>query len=284
MGQGFARQNNNTTTGTGAPNFTPAFVGQEYIDSQTGSIYKAMGTSGAYNWAYIGRGATSAFNKDTVPGLVGWWDATMTDYVTKDAGNNVTAFYDMSDGAKNFVNSSATKPVWTENVFGTLPGIYFGGAAYLYTNSFTAIGQPNTYFIVIKPTAWSTGTNQDIIGGHEAGGGAYNGQVIGKATSNLNVYLHGRPSSAQGPALTNTTPVLLTCTFNGSSSSIAINDNAPVTLIIGSSGIDNLYLGTAPYGSPYTGYFGAGMLFSSTLSDANKAIVRTMLNNKFALF
>lgn len=56
---------NPVSTGSGGPNSTPTYVGQEYIDTANGNVYVATGTSSSANWTELVSG------NSTVSGTTG---------------------------------------------------------------------------------------------------------------------------------------------------------------------------------------------------------------------
>lgn len=44
---------NPISSGSGAPNSTPSFIGQDYIDTTGKKVYKATGTSSSSDWTIL---------------------------------------------------------------------------------------------------------------------------------------------------------------------------------------------------------------------------------------
>lgn len=272
--------------GVTAPTAVPLYVGQTYINTLTGAIYIASGTAGTYNWGYVGQGATSAFNKNTVAGLVGWYDAADATTITKGAGDAVTQWADKSDRAAHLATTPATKPVWTDATQNGLPAIYFGGATHIYQTGLTdqTSATPSSY-IVIKPTNWSTGGTQKII---DCGNATPTSLFyLGKNNGNTNNILFSYNQSSTGTSgVTNSNPFIVGLRVNAASSVVNIN-GTDSTITLGGAGAlsTRLYLGSdIAAGSLYTGYICELLLFNGLLSNANDVVVRNYLNNKWAVY
>lgn len=167
MTQGFTSSTpfQKTITGKTAPQFIPYFVGQEYINTTTGAIYKAVGTKGIYNWGMIGKGEVSSFTKDTVPNIFAWWKADHG--VTKNGGNLVSAWTDYVNGWA-IINSGGTDmPLWEENKYNNQPGITFDGSNdYLSLNT-SDTGNSWTFFTIFSIN--TTYTDLRILVDHGGG-------------------------------------------------------------------------------------------------------------------
>ena len=264
--------------GQGAPIITPQFVGQQYVDTSTGSIYAAVGTNGLYNWGFVGSGSLTSFNKDTVSGLLGWYDASDVSTITKDGGNNVTTWNDKSATNKSLVNTLAGKPVYTTNVQNGLPGIYFSGSTTGISSNAFSIASPMTMFLVVRPTGWSTGTTQNIT---SMPGGVMEAQKTNGATSLL-LY---NGATLTGGSLVNNTPYIITMIGNGGSSSIQINNNTPTTGTAGSATASYVLLGYHnSSGNYYVGYICELLIYSTNVASTNQILIQTYLNNKWGIY
>lgn len=258
-------------TGTGAPTMVPAFIGQEYIDESTGKIYKAIGTFGSYNWAYIGQGGLSAFTKDSVPGLIAWYKADSG--ITKDAGNLVSVWADQSDSGFHLAQPTSTnQPLYVENVINGHPVLQFNGTDNtIFRNPFV-LAQPYTVFIVGKFIT-ADATQRTFFSGGAA-------MAFDSQASKFRFY--AGTSLYHGSQDTNNH--IFTIVGNGNTSHIVIDttDNAGAA---GATGFGYLYIGSYGAGSTWGNINLAEMLiFNSDLSDANRAIVLAELNNKYAIY
>lgn len=286
MTHGFSTQRAAVTEGLGAPNITPSYIGQEYYDLSTGSIYKAMGTNGKWNWAFLGRGSLSSFTKDTVSGLVGWFDTSDLTTVTKDSSDLVTVWYDKSGTNRNLNSVSATKPVWYENSINNLPGIFFGGSSFIYGTSLSAINSSyQTLYVVVRPTAWSTGTYQNIITEATASTTTFG---LLKDTGNTNIYTYSyNVSQANSGSLTSSNNYIVGVKYNGSSGWCSVNGSRTniTTGTTGSNDTTTLYVACNISGTQiYTGYVSEILIFNTILSDSDDTIVQTYLNNKWGIY
>ena len=275
------------TSGATAPSSVPAKIGDIYV--QTGTVRNFFGATGntlTTDWAYLGSALSGTFTAATVAGLVSWYDASNPVNFVKDGGNNVTTWYDNSGTGKTLVNTPATKPVYTANVQNGLPALYFGGSTYISSNTFTAIGGARTYFVAFKPTSWTSGSgNQRVISCYR-GDSTSMGFQFSKFASNVLCFVDNIINSFNNGSLTNTTPVLATIVQNDTSSSIKINDTAPTSGTLSLANIVNIMLGAQAYTATefFTGYIFEQLTYTGALSTDNQLIIRTYINNKWALW
>jgi len=277
MTQGFTSPQNNlkTLTGTTAPTLTPSFIGQEYININTGSVYKAIGTSGSYNWAFIGKGALAAFNKDSISGLVGWHDFSDVSLMTL-SGTNILSIADKSDSAIALTRETTHISTYTENVQNGLSACLCGTSS-LYGATTVSYGTTFTRAVVIQPTGWGTGGYQVIVGHNSIG-------VVGKYAGNTNLHLYNG-ASATVTALTNTALYIIVAVFNGASSFCYVNGTKYTIATPGTSTLSRLNIG-ADYGvgEYFIGYLMETLTFSSVLNETECGVLNTYLNNKWAIY
>lgn len=287
MAQGFTQaQPNMILQGQGVPNIIPSYVGQLYLDQTTATMYIACGTLGSYSWGVFAQGSLNAFNKNTVPNLKGWYDATDLTTITKDGSNNVTAWYDKSDARRNLLLTPATKPLWTANIKNNLPGIFFNGAAYLNgTGLVDLASNTQTLYVVMKPMAWGTGGYQNVVTQLNIGTPVFD-FVKNTGTTNIYTFSYNTINGNSG-TLIDTTPYIVTIKYNGASGWCKVN-NIQTNIITGtawSGDCVQLILGCSYNATQfYTGYYMEILIFNTALTDNYDAIVRTYLNNKWNIF
>lgn len=277
MTQGFSNQlftpTQSVLTGSGAPTMVPSFIGQEYVDTSNGNMYKAVGTSGSYNWAFIGQGGLSTFNKNSVPGLRFWVKSDAG--ITKDAGNLVSNWNDQSDSGWHLAQATAgSKPLYVDNVINGLPVIRFDGSSDYMNNVSLAINQPSTTFmvgnyIVVDATediSMSCGTNSIVM--NTAGGkfDTYAGTHIGTYVADTNKHIW-------------------IAVHNGASSKI-ITDQTTTTGNAGTANMAQIMIGWYTAGGAYYANINIGeiLIYNSALSSTNMATVSAYLNNKWAIY
>jgi hypothetical protein len=264
------------TEGHGAPTETPNRRGEEYYDLDTGAIYKSIGTEGPWNWAYVGRGMLTSFNKDTIPGMVLWLDSSDDSSFVKDSGGLVSQWNDLSGNSRHFSQTTATyKPIFTPNYKNSLPAVIFDGSNdFLVAPSFTQ-AQPFTIFVVgryisLESQRYMLGCNNaDPLGLDSSASkwGMYFGTGVVGLAMNINYHI-------------------FTATINSTSTIQQIDATISTALNPGTSSIvSNIYLGSGNNGG-YTGNVAVSalLMYSGTLSTADKTTVQTMLNNKFAIY
>lgn len=275
MTHGFSSQRAPIIEGLGTPNITPSYIGQEYYDLSTGSIYKAMGTNGKWNWAFVGRGSLSEFNKNTISGLVGWHDFSDVSTMTLD-GTNILSITDKSDSNITLLRESTHINTYTEDVQNGLSACLCGTSS-VYGATTTSYGTSFTRAVVIKPTGWGTGGYQAIVGHNSIG-------VIGKYTGNTNLHLYNGASAAV-TALTNTTPYIVIGVFNATSSFCYVNGVKYTIPTPGTSTLTRLNAG-ADYlvGEYFTGYLFETLTYDSVLTEDECEILNVYLNNKWGIY
>ena len=232
MSQGFVNQQQNyTIQGVGSPTVIPQFVGQQYIDISIGAIYIATGTIGIYNWGYVGSGNVS---NDYLVGLTSWYDAS--DSITPITnGSTLTGWNDKGSQLNHLVNVEGT-PQYMTNIQNGLPAAYFSGAQSIYGSNKADVSQPQTHFLVFKPTGWSTGIYQGIIT-------MLANNTIFKNTGATTIGI-AAGSNVIGQSISNNTCNIASVVFNGASSSITINNNSTVVGNAGTNSNTNLpYIG-----------------------------------------
>lgn len=260
-------------SGSGAPSITPRFKGDTYIDNSSGYIYISTGTGGAYNWGYVGQGGISTFTKTSVSGLKFWVKADTG--ITKDGGDLVSGWDDQSDSGWHLAQATATnKPLYVANIINGHPVVRFDGSDnYIFNNS-PSIAQPNTTFIVGKFIV-ADATNDYLLSG---GSNCAILNISGsKFATNAGTELAG--------AAANTNNHIWTIVHNGASSHI-ITDTSNTAGNANTTGISDIYLGARYDLGAFWGNVEIAeiLIYDSDLSDANRAIVLSYLNSKYAIY
>jgi hypothetical protein len=180
----------------------------------------------------------------------------------------------------NHLTTINSAPKYTTNVQNGLPAVLFDGIddACLGANK-ADIAQPTTQFIVFKGTGWSTGTYQIICEMIASS------QNFAKYTGNTTLRLYAG-TALVGASLSSNTTYLLTGIFNGTSSSVEVNNGAYIGGNAG-TGTNTMYpiigAGTT-YAYPFTGYVMEWLVYTGNLSEADRTTCRTYLNTKWAIY
>ena len=261
------------TTGTIAPTATPSRIGDEYINTATGAYYKATGTSGFWNWAFLGQGATSA---DYRTNLVGCWDATNGPTPAIN-GSTLTAWNDLGSGLNHISNITNT-PKYYANIQNGLPAVYFDGSSRMYGTDKGDVAQPTTHFLIFKGTSWGTGDYQYIID-------MIDSQIIGKNNTSTKIDIYAG-AHATGDSLTNNTTYLATVVFNGASSTIKTNVGGANT-VNPSTGTNTMYPNIGSGASAvylFIGYVMEWRVYTGALTSDQQIQVQSFLNNKWGIY
>lgn len=263
-------------TGTTAPTMAPSFIGQEYYNTADGSMYKAMGTSGYWNWGMVGRGSLSEFNKDTVDNIFAWWEADSG--VTKDAGNLVSGWTDTINGWK-LINSGGTdRPLWEGTKYNNKPGITFDGSNDYLSLDTSDTGTSFTFLSVISIN--TTYTDLRILVDH---GGPAKYVCAYKTPSQF--YIGDAGYTAMGTYSINT-PYLIVGRSQGTNLYGRINDGSE-TLV--KSGYTTT-LAAMRFGQYWSGGYHCNgtvcehLIYNASLTEENIQKVMAYLNNKYAIY
>lgn len=292
MAQGFSSTNQAQSyviTGNGAPTTIPKFTGQIYRDNTTGSMYIASDTNGSYNWAFIGKGSTSEFTKDTIPGIFAWYDANELSTITLDSSSRVIYWKDKSGKGKDLIKTTGGgmdpvyAPTYEENGINNKYSVFFNGALAkrLFTAEFSVVAQPFTWVTVTRQTNVTTSGEQTI---HD---GAYSTScrnVLYKQNGAINLNMYAGGGVSVGNALTTDPEIRFSC-YNGASSYHIKNNDSKTTGNPGTQPLRGIMVG-ADVNSLLPGYFHLGemIIYNRALSDSEIDIVRTYLNNKYTVY
>ena len=278
------------TTGSGAPISTPGKAGDIYVDTTNGTMYMAMGTAGSFNWGAIGQGSFNSFTASTVPGIINWYKADGS--LTYDGGGAVSQWNDASGNNDNLIQSTTiNKPTWMASQINGLPAVYFGGVnSYIGKASGCVIstGIPATTFIVAKTP--NSASDQCIFGT------ADNGYVgLGRVSDGKLDYFQYNNLNNTPSVPTTSAYYLITCSNTGIANTgwMETNAGADRVLINNASGYgmftSAITRGIGAYNGgvttlPFNGYVAEIIGYNGNLSVANIAIVKTYLNNKYAIY
>jgi len=228
-----------------------------------------------------------------------WVDANFG--VKKDGSNYVSKLYDLSDNDYDFTQSSAgTYPVWTANQQNGLATIYFDG-----TNDFllqSTIGKQDSFTASAVAKLSDSANARTLWGSRTAtsgsqwtfaytfGGGAacaygsiseQSGALVTSGYTANDIVTTSSYHLRSDRYATGATTLYLY--INGSSKSLTYGQTAADA----NTGADKYFvLGTWGNGgvSYFQGYIGSYVLFSSSLSDANRGYVESFLNTKYAIY
>lgn len=263
------------TSGAGAPTSTPTAIGAIYIDTSSGAIYIASGTSGSYNWGYVGSGALSADYRDN---LLTCYDASNGPTPTTNGGT-LTGWNDLGSKTNTLSVVSGT-PKYYESIQNGLPAIYFDGSSHMTGSNLADTAQPCTSFIVFKGTNWGTGAEQYIC---QMEAYCYSFIKLNAATT---LSTCGGSAVITADSLSNNVCYLGTLISNGASSSLQVNQNTASTGNPGNSANSNYpaIASASGGGSKYTGYVMEWRVYAGLLTAEQIQQVQSFLNNKWGIY
>lgn len=221
------------------------------------------------------------FNKNTVAGLTSWYDASDS-LVPNTDGATLTQWTDKSDTANHLTTVNNTPKCYV-NIQNGLRAAYFTGpasAASIVGANKADSNQPQTHFLVFKPTAWSTGTWQVIVDMQT------DEQRIAKQTGTTKITCYAGTAHLVGDSVSDNTCSLITTIFNGASSSIQLNNNTAVTGNPGTRLNSNYpIVGAGPTNTEsYTGYIMEWLVYDGALTTGQQTTVKNYLNSKWAVY
>lgn len=266
-------------TGIGAPTHRPTAIGQTYVDTDTLNVYISAGTSGAYNWAFVGKGLSSDFTTTTVPNIFAWWSA---DYgITKDGGDLVSSWADKVNGWA-IVNTGGTdRPLFAsaDTSFNGQPSLAFDGSNDYLELNHTETGNAFTYFSVFSVD--QVYTDVRVFDYH----GAY--AHLG-AEKNPSQFIVGTSSFTDMGTYSTSTKYLISMRATGAGGVMyaQVNNGAVTSVATGyTSAVDSTRFGSY-WGGTYATKcrIAESITYNANLSDANIAIVKAYLNNKYAIY
>lgn len=215
----------------------------------------------------------NSINPASFPGLALWLKGNAI--VGLNDGDPITTWSDSSGNGNNATQSTAgSKPLYKTNVLNGLPGVLFDITDdSLSVTSISFSDNSNlTFFIVYNILSGFTGAhrtldgigNNWLLGPHESFHRHYNGDFIQGPASDANfVYA----------TLVNTADVGATLRINGSTSGSNTNTIGP-----GAGGINI----SAP-SEPANGYVMELLIYNSSFSGSNVALMESYLTSKYAL-
>jgi len=274
----------NVLSGSGIPTMTPSFIGQQYIDIPTGSIYAASGTGGAYNWALLGVGGTSEFTKDSVANMVYWADFNDPNFLVYDTGTKRVSTIINKQGSTiyNITQSNDSyRGSYIANAVNGKGVLRLDAATRFYEADVTNIAQPGTVFYVFANhmpqggymAVWGTATSYSLIDYNVTGYDA--GKVCMESGTRIVIgsYVQGGRN-------------MVSMVHNGASSWGQVNNNAVVAGNIGTGD----FLNTLNIGRPWTvgNYFNGDICeiiaYNRVLTAAEITKVQAYLNNKWGVY
>ena len=249
------------------------------LDIYTGSTaaYSLMKISSSYSGACI-RVRRSSDNTEQDIGFVGndLDTASMKTFVGSNDGF-VATWYSQTGSNNATQTTAANQPrIMLAGVIeraNTKPCIRFINAPNMKLNVAVTISQPNSTFIVGQsPTG---DNNRHFIDG------ALSRQIIGYANGNfvlfagtvLNNVVSGSATSFQ----------LMTALFNGSSSTIQINNGTKTTGAGGSNNLQNPIIGSAQNNQSIDGLI-SELIFFSNNQSANETGIKSNINTRYSIY
>ncbi|MCL4712164.1 MAG: hypothetical protein KJZ73_13055 [Pseudorhodoplanes sp.] len=217
--------------------------------------------------------ADTAFAPTDIAGCAFW---VRTDTVTKDGSNLVSSWTDLS-GNNRHATEATNKPLWVDALVNGHPAIRFDGSNdKLVTPGFT-VNAPFTCLAVFKNVAV---TNDRRVVSFNTTVGASINQRTGP-----NIRLQGNGNDGPSVSTDTTSFHRYFCTWNGSSSVIAIDNGSDQTS--GSDISQNLALveiGTSSALGTYSNVEIAEMIvYDSVISGANRTNLATYLQTRYNL-
>lgn len=227
---------------------------------------------------------TPAFSPFSIVG------STVTNWYKADSGvtntgdnTNATAWADNSTLADNLTVTTGNTPKYYTNIQNSLPAVLFDGAGEMGGGLRSAVEQPQTWFIVFKPTSWGTGTYQVLFAGNFSG--CYSYQQFYKNTGDATTTLFALNASVAGDSLSSNNTYLETGVINGATSSTTINAGTTHTGSVGSYNT-GIYTRMASDGGCcyYAGYIMEVLIYHGALTPTDIAAVKSYLNGRWAIY
>ena len=236
----------------------------------------ATGTSGSFNWAFLGQGSLSADYRDN---LLRCWDASNGPNPAVN-GATITDWADISGNNHTLTQATGVYGAlkYYVAIQNGLPATYCDGASTLGGANLADAVQPHTHFVVFKPTAWATGAEQNIIGMYQST------QLLGKTSGNTTSFIYAG-TAMSGGVVSNNVAHIYTAVFNGATSSIQVDTGAATVGNVGTAS-SSMYpwVGGNANANYYTGYVMEWRVYTGVLTTDKQTQVRTFLNNKWGVY
>ena len=235
-------------------------------------------------WARAVRfsGTAAAFSPfDIVGSTVTNWYKADAGLNTSEPGATITTWADSSGSAySSTLNSTAGTIKVSSITQNGISMVYCDGSSQMGGSNKTDVAQPHTWFLVFRPTAWTSAGTYQFIVQMEA-----DVQQLRKRGTLLTVEFYAG-TAIDGGTINNNTTTMLTTIFNGASSSLAINGGAPTTGNAGTNGSTSYPVICAASAGlyRYTGFIMEWLVYSGALSAADQTTVRNHLNSKWAIY
>lgn len=265
-----------TDYSAGVPTSTPTAAFQLSLSTRTGTMYVSVGTN-IWNWGFLVQGPLTQWTASSPAGLTSWYDASNGPTPTT-SGSTLTAWNDLSATANHLTTVSGTPNVSSITQNG-LPMVYFDGAEYIHGSNKADGAQPNTFFIVFKPTAWGTGATQVLFDMMAASN-------IFQKTNGASTVETYAGLFLVGASVSNYSPTLLTSVLNGANSTISVNGGADtVGNAAAQTNTNYPTIGSrVGYAFQFTGYIMEVLVYSGAMSADDQAKVKSHLNAKWAIY
>lgn len=226
----------------------------------------------------IPQSSAAAFSPTDISGLKGWYKADALSY---NDGDSVTTWTDSSGNGYDLTQTTSAKPKFKTNIINGKPVVRFiESQGYdIYNGTNPSISQPYTMLVV--GTHNVTGSNLAITDGGDGITRSHCIYVVGN-------YPYMFAGSVQQGVNTFSDDVFYTwmCNFNGASSALYRNGaDQSLSGNPGASGLTGLTLGSnvrAGGGSYWGGDIAEVLIYDSTLSAPNRALVDSYLQTKYA--
>ena len=209
------------------------------------------------------------FSPDDVSGLGAWYDANDSSTITKDVNDRVSQ-WDDKKGTDNLTQTTGgNQPLLLAANQNGKDVIDFVGSRFM-TNSITSVAQPQTWYLSMIPPSSSGTTRRPLVSDAQQfhTSGASNSWKIDAGTELS--FTENLGSSF----------VIIKLVFNGSSSSIHVNDVSKASGNAGTGTAGSLNV-AGKFSNFADNKFGEILRYDSTISSADNTSIMNYLNNKW---
>jgi len=212
---------------------------------------------------------------DYLTSLYSWYD-TSDSVSSSGNGSRVRSITDKGSKGNNLTTISGNPWHYT-NVQNGKGAIFFNGTSFIAGSAQGSEAQPQTHFLVITPTGWGAGDQQEPVSMYN------NSQCFYKPSGATTINTYAGNTLA-GPSIGNN-PYIIAATFDSSQSILSVNGSSYYTGNT-STGVasHNPTIGANGSSFGYTGYFMEWRVYKGLLTLAHIAQVKTYLNYKWAIY
>lgn len=209
--------------------------------------------------------------------MVAWYDADSLWSLVD--GDRVRSWPDLSHNARHASQATfANRPIYKTNILNGRPVVRFDGVNDYLTATWGAISQPLMAFVVWKVTA-DTGANQHAIDGAD---GTHRHAVFFQDTPEAVGMMAGGSVISYAMTLPWANYIISCVLLNGASSEIWENNISQTTGNPGADQSTGIFIGDwSGLTAPLSGDIAEIIIYSASLSAANRTAVFDYLNNKW---